>query len=327
MDINQLDHKALLVFDAVARHLNASLAANELGLSSSCISRQINSLRAIFEDVLFIRRAQGFVMTTKAEQALPMVREILSGYQALSCQTRFDPAQSHRQFTLVAYNEFTYAVAKVIRDTLLPQAPNMKFKIRNLTSDCYRNLENGEIDFAIVYEQFGGKKLLADLISPTGHLYLIAKENHPVFLQPLSFESLLNYRYFELDNFDDLSTPLICQYAQKRDCQVDVVGYTDNLADLSRHLLDTNALALTCNLFTLEFVRLIRPLRAVPLPQPVTQALLNEIQSERPVGNYLVYSSINQSPAHQWVKTQLRDALSAYWHQLLQARSSTDSFP
>ncbi|SDI31988.1 DNA-binding transcriptional regulator, LysR family [Ferrimonas sediminum] len=318
MDIEHLDYRSLTVFESVSRHLNAGLAANELGMSSSTVSRHMANLREVFQDVLFIRRCHGFVPTDKATQILPIINRILMDYQELkSSHTQFDPSTAREHFTIYAYNEFTYITNKAVNEVILPKAPNLSFEVRTLSSDCSRAIENGDIDFAVVYENFGGDKLIGELISPTEEMYLIAKEGHSVFNAEPTLENLCRHPYFELDNFDDIPCPLLSQVARQHGLELKVAGYTDNLAALSRHLMDTNAIALSCNAFTREYLKLVRNLRTCTLPKEVTRQLIDLIDVGRTVGNYLVYSQINQSPTHNWVKQQLLDTLRAEWYRNL----------
>ncbi|BDY06958.1 LysR family transcriptional regulator [Ferrimonas sp. YFM] len=319
MDIERLDYRSLIVFESVARHLNAGLAANELGMSSSTVSRHMGNLREVFEDVLFIRRSQGFIPTDKAMEILPTVQRLIQSYGELrQSHTRFDPRTAKEHFTIYAYNEFTYATNRAVHEVILPQAPQLSFEVRTLSSDCSRAIENGDIDFAVVYENFGGNKLVADLISPTEEMYLVAREGHPVFHDTITLENLCRFPYFELDNYDDIPCPLLAQVAAKQGLSVKVAGFTDNLAALTRHLLDSSAIAMSCNAFTRDYLKLVKRMRTCKLPDEVTEMLIGQIDVGRTVGNYLVYSSINQSVCHDWVKQQLLNSLRSQWYEALE---------
>ncbi|WP_417344603.1 LysR family transcriptional regulator [Ferrimonas sp.] len=319
MDIERLDYRSLIVFESVARHLNAGLAANELGMSSSTVSRHMGNLREVFEDVLFIRRSQGFVPTDKALEILPTVQRLIQSYGELRhSHTRFDPSTAKEHFTIYAYNEFTYATNRAVHEVILPQAPQLSFEVRTLSSDCSRAIENGDIDFAVVYENFNGNKLVGELFAPVEEMYLVAREGHPVFHDELTLESLCRFPYFELDNYDDVPCPLLAQVAAQRGLSLKVAGYTDNLAALSRHLLDTGAIALSCCAFTRDYMKLVKRMRTCRLPDQLTQSMFSQVEVDRTIGNYLVYSSINQSACHDWVKQELLNSLSAQWYEALE---------
>ncbi|GIU03766.1 hypothetical protein TUM4261_02160 [Shewanella sp. c952] len=318
MNIERLDYHSLIVFESVSRHLNAGLVANELGMSISSVSRHLGILRDIFKDVLFIRRAQGFVLTDKAIQVLPCVKQLLHGYQVLQHNhTQFNPLTAKGHFKIYAYNEFTYVINKVINEFVLPKAPNLTFEIRTLSSDCSRAIEHGEIDFAVVYENFKEHKIINEMLSPTEEIFLIAKTGHPVFNDELTVNNLCQYGYFALDNFNDLCSPILEQIARKQGKSLQIVGATDNIAALSRHIIDTNSISMSCNVFTREYYDLIPNIQTCTLPHDLTEQLLGMINVGRRVGNYLIYSEINQSATHHWLKQQLFNNIRDEWYLAL----------
>ncbi|MXR67680.1 LysR family transcriptional regulator [Shewanella insulae] len=315
MNIDKLDYHSLVIFESISRHLNAGLVANELGMSISSVSRHLGILRDIFKDALFIRRAQGFVLSDKAIQLLPYIKQLLHDYQVIKHNhIHFNPLTARGHFKIYAYNEFTYVINKVIHQYILTQAPNLSFEVRTLSSDCSRAIEHGEIDFAVVYERFKDHKIISEMFSPTEELFLIAKEGHPVFSEAFTLENLCQYDYFSLDNYNDLSIPLLEQLGKKEGMAVNMLGATDNIAALSRHILDSRAISMSCNVFTREFYALIKGIQTAPLPSELTERLLEQITVGRRVGNYLIYSEINQSPTHHWLKQQLFNGIRDEWY-------------
>jgi DNA-binding transcriptional LysR family regulator len=314
MNVERLDYHSLIVFESISRHLNAGLVANELGMSISSVSRHLGILRDIFKDVLFVRRAQGFVLTDKAIQVLPCVKQLLNGYQTLKHNhTQFNPLTAKGHFKIYAYNEFTYVINKVLNEFILSQAPNLTFEVRTLSSDCSRAIEQGEIDFAVVYENFKDHKIISEMLSPTEEMFLIAKAGHPVFDDELTVDNLCKYGYFGLDNFNDLCSPLLEQIAKQQGKSLRITGATDNIAALSRHIIDTNSISMSCNVFTREYYDLVSPIQTCTLPHELTEQLLGMINVGRTVGNYLIYSEINQSPTHHWLKQQLFNTIKYEW--------------
>lgn len=101
MNIDKLDYHSLIIFESISRHLNAGLVANELGMSISSVSRHLGILRDIFKDVLFIRRAQGFVLSDKAIQLLPYIKQLLHDYQVIKHNhIHFNPLTARGHFNL-----------------------------------------------------------------------------------------------------------------------------------------------------------------------------------------------------------------------------------
>lgn len=68
---------AIRAFEAAARHLSFSYAAQELHVTHSAISQQVKLLESWLQVSLFIRKNNGLVLTEQGRQYLPSIRHIL----------------------------------------------------------------------------------------------------------------------------------------------------------------------------------------------------------------------------------------------------------
>ena len=66
---------ALRAFEAAARHLNFSRAADELSVTPGAVSQQIQNLEDYVGGALFKRTPRGLLLTDSAQMALPALRE------------------------------------------------------------------------------------------------------------------------------------------------------------------------------------------------------------------------------------------------------------
>ena len=66
---------ALRAFEAAARHLNFSRAADELAVTPGAVSQQIQNLEDYVGAALFKRTPKGLLLTDAAQTALPALRE------------------------------------------------------------------------------------------------------------------------------------------------------------------------------------------------------------------------------------------------------------
>jgi LysR family glycine cleavage system transcriptional activator len=62
-------------FEAAARHMSFTTAAEELGITQSAVSQQVKALEQFLDQPLFLRRARSLRLTEGARQYLPTVRE------------------------------------------------------------------------------------------------------------------------------------------------------------------------------------------------------------------------------------------------------------
>ncbi|MGF1742254.1 LysR family transcriptional regulator [Vibrio profundum] len=97
-------HNGLRVFESVARLLSFSLAANELNVTQSAVSRQVKQLEQELDSVLVIRKHREIELTQKGQELLFMLSK---HYQSL--HDTFDTWQSthKKRFVIKASLSFT----------------------------------------------------------------------------------------------------------------------------------------------------------------------------------------------------------------------------
>ncbi len=70
---------ALRAFEAVARHLSFTAAADELGVTQGAVSQQVKKLEAHLGLLMFRRVHQGLLLTDAGQTYLPVVRDAFDG--------------------------------------------------------------------------------------------------------------------------------------------------------------------------------------------------------------------------------------------------------
>jgi DNA-binding transcriptional LysR family regulator len=66
---------AIRAFEAAARHLSVTRAAEELGVTPGAVSRHVRALEASLKNPLFLRRSTGLLLTTAGEDLALAARE------------------------------------------------------------------------------------------------------------------------------------------------------------------------------------------------------------------------------------------------------------
>lgn len=107
-----LDGHLLALLLAVLETGSVTGAAQQLGVTQSAVSHQLDKLRAITGDPLFVKSGRGIAATARAEALATQARELLRQLQHLAHSEDFVPARWHTTITLAA-NDFQ-------RDLLLP---------------------------------------------------------------------------------------------------------------------------------------------------------------------------------------------------------------
>lgn len=111
-DWSALDARLLHLLVAVVDTGTVTGAAQRLGVTQSAASHQLDRLRNIVRDPLFVRSGRGVVATARAEALAVRARELLVELEQFARLAVFDPALWETTFTIAAND--------LQRDVLLP---------------------------------------------------------------------------------------------------------------------------------------------------------------------------------------------------------------
>jgi len=103
MKRTHLPLNALRVFDAAARHLSFTRAADELAVTPAAVGQQIRALEDVLGVVLFRRTSKGLELTDEAEAGLDALREGFLSFEE-SVQA-MQAGQSSHSYTIAAPHE------------------------------------------------------------------------------------------------------------------------------------------------------------------------------------------------------------------------------
>src|SRR5688572_8270206 len=104
MKRTHLPLNALRVFDAAARHLSFTRAADELAVTPAAVGQQIRALEDVLGVVLFRRTSKGLELTDEAEAGLEALREGFLRFEE-SVQA-MQAGQSSHSYTIAVPREF-----------------------------------------------------------------------------------------------------------------------------------------------------------------------------------------------------------------------------
>lgn len=150
-DLNHLgiDGKLLQLLVAVRDAGSITGAADHLGVSQSAVSHQLDKLRLIVGDPLFVKSGRGIVATARAEDLAVQARVLLDELRCFASAPEFDPAHLKQTFTIAAND--------LQRDLLLPgllddlRAASRGITLRVIPSDVpsAEMLRDGRCDVVI----------------------------------------------------------------------------------------------------------------------------------------------------------------------------------
>ncbi len=149
--LDRLDIKQLRVFQALIREENASKAANQLGMTQQAVSEHLKKLREVFDDRLFVRKTNGFVPTTFAQELSVGVDRLLIDFNLLLSKTNFVPEKAKGTFVIAATDYAQQIILPSLIAKLRERAPELKLIVRDFEIDNLHELmESGKVNLAIV---------------------------------------------------------------------------------------------------------------------------------------------------------------------------------
>lgn len=137
----------LQTFEAAARHLSFTQAANELNLTQSAVSRQVKRLEEDLARPLFHRHATGISLTPAGDRYFRTVQRLLRELDRESAELRRRGAD--RQLTLAS----TPTISSVWLAEWLPEFESLypSLDIRILCTESPQHLDVSEYDLGLFY--------------------------------------------------------------------------------------------------------------------------------------------------------------------------------
>jgi LysR family transcriptional regulator, glycine cleavage system transcriptional activator len=144
MKRTHLPLNALRVFDASARHLSFTRAADELAVTPAAVGQQIRALEDVLGVVLFRRTSKGLELTKEGEAGLEALR---TGFLYLEESVRaMQAGQSSQVYTIAAPRDFFAAWLAPRLAAFRAANPDVRFV---LVEDEAAEFTEANLDFAV----------------------------------------------------------------------------------------------------------------------------------------------------------------------------------
>jgi DNA-binding transcriptional LysR family regulator len=193
MSFSRLDLNLLHVFDAIYQARSVTVAASNLHLTQPGVSKQLNRLRELLDDPLFVRTNDGMAPTPRAEALAGPIRQALSDVRnAIERQLGFDPNTTDRTFRIYLSDLGQMVFLPKLLDLISREAPGVNIQTVQVPASRMRGvaLESGDVDLAVGYfEEFEGSIHRQVLFEE--HYVGIVRDNHPTIRDTITFEQFL----------------------------------------------------------------------------------------------------------------------------------------
>ena len=148
-DWSDLDARLLQLLVAVVEAGSITGAAQSLGVTQSAVSHQLDKLRAITGDALFVKSGRGIVATARAAGLAVQARELLRQLQVFAQSGAFDPARWKGTLTIAANDFQREVLLPTLAQRLREQAPGLALRIIPSDVPSLEMLRDGVCDLAI----------------------------------------------------------------------------------------------------------------------------------------------------------------------------------
>lgn len=148
-DWSDLDARLLRLLVAVVDTGSITGAAQSLGVTQSAVSHQLDKLRAITGDALFVKSGRGIVATDRAAGLATQARELLRQLQGFAQGGAFDPVRWRGTVTIAANDFQREVLLPALAQRLREHAPGLALRIIPSDVPSLEMLRDGACDLAI----------------------------------------------------------------------------------------------------------------------------------------------------------------------------------
>lgn len=159
---------ALRAFEAAARHLSFTLAADELNVTQAAVSHQVKALEERLGVKLFRRLPRGLLLTDKGQALLPELRGAFERIEQAIARIDRDGPSGSLSVSLMTTFALTWLVPRLHRF----QAAWPKIEVKLVTTGRLVDFAREDVDIAIRYMADGNianlrsDKLFDDALTP-----------------------------------------------------------------------------------------------------------------------------------------------------------------
>ena len=149
-DLRKLDLNLLVVLETMLAELHVTRAATRLGMSQPAVSHALGRLRALFDDALFVRGADGLRPTARAARLAAPVSQALMLVRGMVKEPVFDPSQARLTLRIAMSDYGAALILPTLMRRLRVVAPGVDLIVtQGSREQMALQVQEGELDLAI----------------------------------------------------------------------------------------------------------------------------------------------------------------------------------
>lgn len=234
MNLSAIDLNLLVAFEALYETRSVTLAGQRLHRAQPSVSNALGRLRALFEDELFVRTADGMLPTERAQTLMPGIARALEHIRhALAPNVHFDPASAQgRRFTIAASDYADIVLMPHLVSVLRHEAPGVDLRVTQLNrATIYDQLDNATVDLAIGGHLSPPKRMVREALYEEHFVCIADRRNPKLRRRVLDLDTYLALPHALFVPSDDGSTRGVV------DAQLDRLGRRRRVAVTFAHVV------------------------------------------------------------------------------------------
>lgn len=186
MQLTSIDLNLLVVLDAVLDTRSVKSAATRLSLSPSAMSHALARARELLGDPILVRAGKDMVLTARAAELRPRLRELLEGVErVLATEDEVDPPALKRSFSVATTDYVELLLLAEVSREMARASPGVDVYGRRAGDSVVDELRSGACEVALGV--FAG--LPDDMIQERlfhDSFVCLVRRNHPVLRRRLT---------------------------------------------------------------------------------------------------------------------------------------------
>jgi len=295
--MKDIDISQLIVFLEVYDELNITRASENLEISQSAASKEINKLRNKLGDQLFIRRSRGVIPTYKAKELYPKIKNIVDEIYSVFPDGRddFNPANTKMHFTIATTEYISFTIVPRLIKRIKKIAPFAKIVVKDMGDIPPEDyLYKGDVDLVLSSTVPLNYPLYKAPLFKDYYVCLVSKNNKYV-------EEGIDINDF-CNNLNHISVPgpngsqhrVFANTMQELNLTRNVIVQVPHFLSIPALLIDSDLVVTIANKLALYFKKEY-DLEIVPHPIPLKEFEIYQIWHQR----------TNNNRSLMWLRSQI----------------------